>query len=219
MLNPINKEDKPLVTFHIDDVGPMEETKKRCNYILVVIDAFSKFVWLYPTRSTGSDEVLDRLEKQSAVFGNPSRIITDRGSGFTSNAFEDYCKKQSIQHLVITTGVPRGNGQVERVHKVVMPMLTKLCVENPKLWYKHVDRVQQIINSTPTRSTKYSPFKLLIGVDMRVNASHDIRGLLEESAIEQLDEERNIVREEARSNIARIQKENIQNFNKNRKKK
>ncbi|GBP11385.1 hypothetical protein EVAR_91277_1 [Eumeta japonica] len=84
------------------------------------------------------DAVLDRLQKQSAVFGNPRRIITDRGAAFTSRAFEQYCEEEGIQHLLITTGVPRGNGQVERMHKVLVPMLAKLSRENPDRWYKVV---------------------------------------------------------------------------------
>ncbi|XP_017481076.1 PREDICTED: uncharacterized protein LOC108370282 [Rhagoletis zephyria] len=86
-LNTISKEDKPLGTFHVDHVGPMETTKKAYNYILVVVDAFSKFVWLYPTKDTGAEAVIDRMKKQSSVFGNPRRIITDRGAAFTSNRF------------------------------------------------------------------------------------------------------------------------------------
>jgi len=43
-LTPINKDEKPLETYHVDHVGPIEQTSKNYNYILVVIDAFSKFV-------------------------------------------------------------------------------------------------------------------------------------------------------------------------------
>ncbi|GFT93483.1 transposon Ty3-I Gag-Pol polyprotein [Trichonephila clavipes] len=39
-----------------------------------VIDAFSKFTWLYPTRSTDAAEVINRLENQRHVFGNPARL-------------------------------------------------------------------------------------------------------------------------------------------------
>lgn len=49
-LSPINKEDQPLGTFHVDHLGPMELTNKQYNYLFVVIDAFSKFTWLYPTK-------------------------------------------------------------------------------------------------------------------------------------------------------------------------
>lgn len=215
-LNPIDKADRPLVTYHLDHVGPMEATQKQYNHILVVVDAFSKFVWLYPTKSTGTNEVVDRLRKQSAVFGNPARIITDRGTAFTSNQFKEYCESESIQHLLIATGVPRGNGQVERIHRVIIPMLTKLCVEKPGNWYKHVDQVQRIINSTPPRSTGVAPFKLLTGLDMRISEFPDLRNLLDELSIREYDEERDQLREQARTNISRIQQENKRTFDRKR---
>lgn len=73
LLAPIDKPIKPLMTYHVDHVCPMETTKKQYNHILVVVDAFSKFVWLYPTKSTGTSEVVERIRRQSAVFGNPVR--------------------------------------------------------------------------------------------------------------------------------------------------
>ncbi|GFY37146.1 hypothetical protein TNIN_343761 [Trichonephila inaurata madagascariensis] len=44
-------------------------------------------------------------------------------SALTSNAFNDYCADEEIQHLQIATGVLRGNGQVERVHRTLIPVL------------------------------------------------------------------------------------------------
>ena len=90
-LNPLDKGDTPLDTYHIDHVGPMTATRKRYVHIFVVVDAFTKFTWLYPTKSTDAADVIDRLKRQAAVFGNPRRIISDRGTAFTSNAFREYC--------------------------------------------------------------------------------------------------------------------------------
>ncbi|XP_036346770.1 uncharacterized protein LOC118756086 [Rhagoletis pomonella] len=195
----------------------MEATKKAYNYILVVVDAFSKFVWLYPTKSTGAEAVLDRLRKQAAIFGNPARIVTDRGSAFTSHPFKEYCAEEGIQHLLIATGVPRGNGQVERMHKIVVPMISKLCQEKPSQWYRHVKRVQQYINSTPPRSTKFAPFRIQTGMEMRIPNMPDLQQLLARVAVEELDEDREAVRKAAQENIARIQSENRKTFNSKRK--
>lgn len=52
-------------------------------------------------------EVIDRLRKQAVIFGNPYRIISDRETAFTSNAFKEYCEQEKIQHLLITTGISR----------------------------------------------------------------------------------------------------------------
>jgi len=80
-----------LHTYHVDHLGPLESTHKDYKHILAVIDAFTKFVWLYPTKTVTSKEVIEKLELQKSIFGNPSRIISDRGTAFTSREFEDYC--------------------------------------------------------------------------------------------------------------------------------
>lgn len=120
LLQPIDKEDGPLETYHLDHLGPISSTKKNYAHILAVVDAFSKFVWLYPTRSTTSDKVITRLKKQAAMFGNPRCIVTDRGTAFTSNAFREYYEKENIEHRLIITGVPRGNGQVKRMNRSII---------------------------------------------------------------------------------------------------
>lgn len=129
------EKDAPLDTYHIDHLGPMLSTQKRYQYIFVIVDAFTKYVWLYPTKSTGVTEVLDHLIQQSAVFGNPRRIISDQGSAFTSNDFKSYCADEGILHDLIVTGVPRGNGQVERVNRILIPLLTKLTMTQPTQWF------------------------------------------------------------------------------------
>ncbi|XP_037944267.1 uncharacterized protein LOC119677070 [Teleopsis dalmanni] len=216
-LNPIDKGNRPLETYHIDHVGPLDQTKKKYNYILTVVDSFSKFVWLYPTKSVGVEEVIERLNKQSMVFGNPAVIISDRGTAFTASRFKEYCTNEGIKHLLIATGVPRGNGQVERIHRTVITMLSKLCVNSPESWYKHVERVQQAINSTPARSTQYSPFKILTGVEMRIKTNVALGSLITECVMEELFEGRNEMREQAKENLQKIAEENRNTYNKGRK--
>lgn len=83
-LECIDKGDSPLCTIHVDHLGPMDAISKQYKYIFALVDGFSKFVWIYPTKTTGVDEVLNKLKCWRSVFGNPQRIISDRGSAFTS---------------------------------------------------------------------------------------------------------------------------------------
>lgn len=151
LLKPIPKGDAPLNTYHMDHLGPIISTAKLYKYLLVVVDEFSKFVWIYPTKTTNTKEVLDRLISMQQIFGNPQRIVTDKGTAFTSSQFNDYCKEENIEHVTITTGVPRGNGQAERINKIIIPTLTKLSLDNPSRWYRHVPKLQRCINSQPIR--------------------------------------------------------------------
>ncbi|GFY45160.1 pro-Pol polyprotein [Trichonephila inaurata madagascariensis] len=111
-LNPISKVNIPLSTYHVDFIGPLPSTNKSYQHVLTVVDAFTKFTWLYPVKTVSAENALEKLKLQQKTFGNPVRIITDRGSAFTSKLFNDYCTEENIQHLQIATGIPRGNGHV-----------------------------------------------------------------------------------------------------------
>ncbi|GFY46051.1 transposon Tf2-6 polyprotein [Trichonephila inaurata madagascariensis] len=216
-LNPIFKVNIPLSTYHVDFIGPLPSTNKSYQHILTVVDAFTKFTWLYPVKTVSAENALEKLKLQQKTFGNPIRIITDRGSAFTSKLFNDYCSEENIQHLQIATGIPRGNGQVERIHRTLIPVLTKLSLDDSTKWYKYVDRLQRILNSTICRSTKWTPFELLIGTKMRNKEDIRIRDLLLEEMAEELQEQREFLRNNAKKNIETIQSENRKTYNKRRK--
>ncbi|XP_055632935.1 uncharacterized protein LOC129773362 [Toxorhynchites rutilus septentrionalis] len=216
-LPPIPKGDIPLDTFHVDHLGPMPSTRKSYNYILTVIDAFTKYVWLFPTKTTTADETLKKLKLISDYFGNPRRIISDRGSAFTSGIFTKYCNDEGIELYTIVTGVPRGNGQVERVHRIIIPMLTKLSNERPDEWFKHVGDVQKFINNSWQRAIETTPFQLLFGVKMRTRQDEVLHAILEREMREDFERERNVLRNMAHASISKIQEENKKFYNLRRK--
>ena len=217
LLNVVDKEDCPLQTYHIDHLGPLSTTRKHYQYVFAIIDAFSKYVWLYPTKSSGSDEVLNIFERQSVIFGNPRRIISDRGSAFISNKFKEYCEVENINHVLITTGVPRGNGQVERLNRILIQTLSKLSINEPDKWYKNLGNVQKFLNSTPQRSIGTTPFKILLGVDMKFASDPELKRIIDEETVNIFMEERCKLREDARLNIAKVQLENKKYYDRKRK--
>ncbi|GFX36495.1 transposon Tf2-6 polyprotein [Trichonephila clavipes] len=217
-LNPISKESIPLSTYHVDFIGPLPSTNKSYQHIFTVVDAFTKFTWLYPVKTVSAESALEKLKQQQKTFGNPIRIISDRGSAFTSKLFNDYCDEENIQHLQIATGVPRGNGQVERIHRTLIPVLTKLSLDDSTKWYKYVDRLQRILNSTISRSTKWTPFELLVGTKMRNKEDILIKDLLLEEMAKELLEQREILRNDAKKNIETLHSENRKTYNRRRKK-
>lgn len=215
-LHPIDKEGVPFGTYHIDHLGPIPSTKKKYSYIFVIIDGFTK-VWLYPMKTTGTTEVVDKLIKQSAIFGNLRCIVSDQGSVFTSYDFKEYCKDEAIEHVTIVTGVPRGNGQIERVNRTLLPLLTKLTAPNPAEWHKYVERAQRYLNNVPSRNTGKSLFSLLFGTCMKMKKDPIIKDIIETGMVTQYQQEREKSRELVRQSIAKIQEENKRTYNKKRK--
>lgn len=84
ILHCIDKGEAPLTTLHVDHLGSLDPTLKSYKYIFAVVDGFSKYVWLYPTKSTDAAEVIKPLNSRVEIFGNPQRIKSDRGAAFTS---------------------------------------------------------------------------------------------------------------------------------------
>lgn len=216
LLNPINKGDVPLATYHIDHLGPLTSTNKNYKYILTVVDAFTKFTWIYPVKTLTTEETLNKLSLQQQVFGSPERIITDRNAAFTSNDFKEYCQNENITHYLITTGQPRGNGQVERTHQIIIAALSKLSADDPTKWYRKVSAVQRCINGTYQRAIGVTPFELMFGVKIR-DRNDELVKIIEEENIERMNEKRRELREKAKESINKIQEENIKTYNKKRK--
>ncbi|GBM35248.1 Pro-Pol polyprotein [Araneus ventricosus] len=186
------------------DLEPLESTNKNYKHVLCVIDSFTKFVWLYPKKSTSSQEVISKLELQISVFGNPRIIISDKGSAFNSKEFDNYCSSESIQHLSVTTGLPRANGQVEKLNSTVIAVISKLSKDDPTKWFKFVAELQRILNSTYQRSINLIPFELPVGVKMRDKTDLKIRELIEEEIRSNFQESRENLRKGAKQQILKI---------------
>ncbi|GFU56089.1 transposon Tf2-9 polyprotein [Trichonephila clavipes] len=137
---------------------------------------------------------------------------------FTSKLFNDYCDEENSQHPQIATGVPRGNGQVDRINRTFIPVLTKLSLDDLTKWYKYVDRLQRILKSTICRSTKWAPFELLVGNIIRSKEDILIKDLLLEEMAKELLEQRKFLRNDAKKNIETLQSENRKTYNRRRKK-
>lgn len=110
-------EKKLILLYYFNHMGPIPSTHKSYQNIFTVVDNFSKFIWPYATKSTTTREVIACVDKQQQIFGNTVRIVSDRGMAFTSKKFEEYCSGENIEHVIITTGVPRGNRQFERMNR------------------------------------------------------------------------------------------------------
>ena len=110
--------------------------------------------------------------------------------------------------------MPRANGQVERINRTLISLLTKLSAPKTDEWYKYLSRCQK--NVTSSRSTKTTPFRLLFGVDARSKDDPPMIELLEREWRDLFQQSRNELRAAVRQSILKIQWENRKTFNKKR---
>ncbi|KAK8772805.1 hypothetical protein V5799_012661 [Amblyomma americanum] len=164
LLHPIPPGRRPFETIHADHLGRFVRSKKGNKYILVVIDNLTKYVRLFPSRDTSAKSVIKSCEDFTLSHGLPERIITDRGTCFTSKAFEEFCKARGIQHVLNSTRHPRANGQVERVNRTLVPtIMTTMDGNDQREWDIGLKGVEAFLNTSYNKSTGRTPFEVLYG--------------------------------------------------------
>ncbi|XP_068144375.1 dr1-associated corepressor homolog [Drosophila tropicalis] len=129
-----------------------------------------------------------------------------------SNNSNNNSHKTKINKWSTENARGRGNGQSKECTR---RMSTKLSLESPATWYKHVGKVQQMINNTEPRSTKVRSFKILPGLDRRVPEDAELREHILECIVDEMNEEGKEIRERAMENIKVVQEENRKSYNPN----
>lgn len=151
---------EPGQIWHVDHFGPLAETTDGYKYILVVIDAFTRYTWLSPEKSTRSKDTIEFLEVLFNTVGAPRNIVSDWGTAFTSQEFADFIAKTHVKHRLVAVAAPWANGLVERVNRFLKSSLKELTDE-PTNWKLQLMNAQYVLNNTIHSSLKSTPAKLL----------------------------------------------------------
>ena len=166
-LHSMPKGEIPFVQLHVNHYSPLEKTSRGHKYIFEVIDGFSKFIKLYPCKTTDANEVCKHLSTYFTTYSQPIRVISDRGSCFKSATFKEFLEFRAIHLNLFATSTPKANSQIERrSNRDITPMLAKISSATNK-WDTVLHEVEYAINNTLHKSIRNTPSQLLFGVDQR----------------------------------------------------
>jgi len=167
-------------------------------------------VRLYPAKSTNSKEAMEALSDYFRAYSRPTTIVSDRGTCFTSDMFEEFLESRKIKHVKIATGSPQANGQDERINRDLGLMISKLVdVEKNVQCHKVLEEVESATNNTKHRSINEHLSIMLFGV----NQKGKMLDCLEENVLESRLKRKEINLEKIRKN-AEASQEKVQNYNK-----
>lgn len=161
-LTSVPKPNEPFHTIHADCLGPLPKNPNNFKYILVLVDAFSKFCLLYPQSAVTTEETKQSFANFISLFGTPTKLVHDAGTNFTAKSFKAFAEHFGIEVHVTTPGVHRSNGQIERYMRTITNLL-RIESKNSSDWPNKVWKVQLVINTTKQKTTGCSPFKLVFG--------------------------------------------------------
>ena len=150
---------RPWSRLHIDFAGPFLN-----QIFLVLIDAYSKWIEVFPMTSTTSEATIHKLQTVFAQFGLPETLVSDNGPNLVSAEFEEFLQRNGITHVTSSPYHPATNGLAERAVQIFKQGMRK--VKDGKL----SDRMARFLFSyriTPQSSTGISPAELLQGRKLR----------------------------------------------------
>lgn len=104
-LHPWEVSDKPWRRIHIDYVGPWKR-----KMFLIQMDAYSKWTEAHAMSRSTSTVTIDCLRQSFSQHGIPEIIVSDNGSCFTSEEFQDFVEKNGIRHITLAPYHPSSNG-------------------------------------------------------------------------------------------------------------
>lgn len=159
----------PLDRMATDILGPLPVTPRGNRFILVVTDAFTKWVEIFPipdqTAPTCARVILNEV---IARFGSPLELLSDQGPNYESILFKELCHMLEIRKIRTSPGNPRCNGQTERFNRTLLKMIKSYLRGEERDWDLHLPCLAAAYRSTPHDSTGLTPNLLMLGREVRI---------------------------------------------------
>ena len=213
----MNPSGYVLERVHLDHQGPLPMTMKGNKHILLMVDAFSKFLWAAAVPDQKAETTAKQLIDWFTEYGMPGTLVTDQGKGFESELVKELCEKLDVTKVRCTPYRAKANGQIERYNKVVSTILRSYCSKNPMKWDEYLPSAIAAIRSRKSATTGLTPNKVFFGreitapVDVEFGLPPGEKRKVQEY-VQELIEDLETVHETVRKNILEKMKVNKKNY-------
>ena len=151
---------KRFERWHIDIVGPLHKNPDGYEYVLLCIDAFTRWTEAFPLKTQSAKETATVLYREVFTrYGSPKVLFSDRGKNFMSNLVKGLCELFEITQHHTSAYHPNTNGMVERQNSTLAQSLRTYCGKEQEKWPELLPSVMMALRKSPSmHSTEYSPF-------------------------------------------------------------
>jgi len=149
----------------MDLVGPLPTTPGILRYAVVVVEYFTKWIEAKPLAIITSHTVKRFFWQQIIChFRVPRELTVDNGTQFDSEVFKEFCMQIGTKLCFASIRHPQSNGLVERANNIILQGISRRLHGRPKgKWAEELTSVICSHNTSESRATKFTPFKLLFG--------------------------------------------------------
>lgn len=128
------------------DLADMSEhnpvKNRHVHYLLVIIDVWSKFAWVYPLTSKHAEKVADAFDNllRENPTVRPRSVVTDAGTEFTAGVFKTTLNKYNVSPIIT-----KNAANAERFIRTIKTRIHKYMTQNDTDVY--VDVIQDLVHS------------------------------------------------------------------------
>jgi len=162
--------DEPFQKIYVDFCGPLKRNIHGYQYILGIIDHFSRYICLNAV--VHQDEKTARrilLERWILKFGPPKEIHVDRGKTFESSSFKELANNFNSRIIYSSPYHHQTNGMIERQFRTIRDSInTRIQDGVHKDWVEILPEIEFMINSTIQASTGVSPAEIIFGRKLKL---------------------------------------------------
>lgn len=209
--------DFPFRVLAADFVGPLTMSKQRNAYLFVVVDTFSKYLFIKAIKKANSATIIKIIEEQ--IFfkvGVCERFICDNGVQFISKEFKKFMNHFGVELCFTPFYYPQAN-PCEIANKSIMNAIRAMVAQHTdqRGWDNHITEITCALNTTVHTSTQLSPFNVIFGHSMVLNGRDYIKFIDKNEDEFPIDEKRQAIREFVKEQLLRAF-ERIKNVHNNR---
>ena len=148
----------------MDFIGPMKKTTPAgFEYILHIMDYFSRYSMTYPSVTANAPDVIRALDDVFSRFTRPEAFFLDQGQHFKNQVVEDYMEARGVKLLFGPSGSSKSFGLIERGNRILEDVIRK-SASSSSAWDMVLPRATHEINSRIISHLRHSPLSILMGL-------------------------------------------------------
>ena len=165
LLQPMKIPEWKWEEVGMDFIVGLPHTQQGYDSIWVIVDRLTKVAHFLPVKTTYSGARLAELYMERIVcqHGVPKKIVSDRGTQFTSIFWQKVHKSLGTKLNFSTTYHPQTDGQTERLNQILEDMLRACALQYGTSWDKSLPYAEFSYDNNHQNSLKMALFEALYG--------------------------------------------------------
>ncbi|XP_066159624.1 uncharacterized protein [Oryza sativa Japonica Group] len=178
LLQPLQIPEWKWEEIGMDFITGLPRTSSGHDSIWVVVDRLTKVAHFIPVHTTYTGKRLAELylSRIMCLHGVPKKIVSDRGSQFTSKFWQKLQEELGTRLNFSTAYHPQTDGQTERVNQILEDMLRACALDFGGAWDKSLPYAEFSYNNSYQSSLQMAPFEALYGRKCRTPLFWDQTG-------------------------------------------